>query len=98
MVSNSSCVCVCIDRLVLRGRMGFRILHKIPCGCFYMDLRLEWCPRCILDELEAMVLSRIFESGLYLTSVLYSSSYATYIRKFKGRESHSVVALRLNLH
>ena len=30
--------------------------------------------------------------------MLFSSSYATYIRKIKGRESDDVVALRLKLH
>lgn len=45
-----------------------------------------------------MVLSRIFESDLYLISVLFSSSYATYIGKFKGRESNNVVASGLKLH
>jgi hypothetical protein len=29
---------------------------------------------------------------VYLTTIHFSSSYATYIRKFKGKESHNVVA------
>ena len=45
-----------------------------------------------------MVLSRIFESDLYLTNMLFSLSYVTYIRKFKGRGSDNVVALRIKLH
>ena len=45
-----------------------------------------------------MVSSRIFESDLYLTNVLFSSSCATYIRKFKGRELHNLVVLSLKLH
>ena len=36
----------------------------------------------VTDSKPYMVLCRIFESDLYLTSVLYSSSYATYIRRF----------------